>query len=177
MRGFKMKCNNKKVIVFLIIVLSFLSGCSSINNENIVIEAGTFEFSYIEMITGQETIYTKEIASTSIEAILNEWISDLVQHEVNYGNTPKGGSIIEDLEVKDAYMKGSTLIIVFNEPFLYFDEMYSHPVYYLNGIRKIMEQVTDATEFSIEVPGDKRSIIHPDGVMIKNIPLTTLKTK
>lgn len=170
-----MKYNNKKVIVFFTIILSFLSGCTSIKNEDIVIEAGTFEFSYIEMITGQETIYTKEIESTSLEVILNDWISDLVQQEVNYGNTPKGSSILDDLEVKDAYMKGSTLIIVLNEPFLYFDEMNSHPVYYLNGLGKILEQVTDATEFSIEVPGDKRSIIHPDGLMIKNIPLTTFE--
>ncbi|MDF2802932.1 MAG: hypothetical protein K0S61_2835 [Anaerocolumna sp.] len=170
-----MKCSNKKVIVIFIVIISFLSGCTSINNEEIVIEAGTFEFSYIEIIIGQETIYTKEIKSTSLEAILNDWISDLVQYEVNYGNTPKGSSIFEDLEVKDAYMKGSTLIIVLNEPFLYFDEMYSHPVYYLNGLGKILEQVTDATQYSIEVPGDKRSIIHPDGVMIKNIPLTTFE--
>jgi hypothetical protein len=170
-----MKYNIKKFIIFFTIILSFLSGCTSIKNEDIVIEAGTFEFSYIEMITGQETIYTKEIESTSLEAILNDWISDLVQKEVNYGNTPKGSSILEDLEVKDAYMKGNTLIIVLNEPFLYFDEGYSHPVYYLNGLGKILKQVTDATEFSIEVPGDKRSIIHPDGLMIKNIPLTTFE--
>ena len=168
-----MKYIDTKFIVLLTIILSFLSGCTSIKNEDIVIEAGVFEFSYIEIITGQEITYTKEIESTSLEAILNDWITDLVQQDVNYGNTPKGNSILEDLEVKDAYMKGSTLIIVLNQSFIYFDKSYSHPAYYLNGLGRILEQVTDATEFSIEVNGYKSSVIHPDGLMIKNIPLTT----
>jgi hypothetical protein len=170
-----MKYNINKFIIFFTIILSFLSGCNSIKNEDIVIEEGTFEFSYIKMITGQNIIYTKEIKSTSLEAILNDWISDLVQQEVNYGNTPKGSSILEDLEVEDAYFKENTVIIVMNEAFLYFDISHSHPVYFIDGLKNVLGQVTEATELSIEVKGYISDIIHPDGLLIKNIPLITFE--
>lgn len=158
-------------IVYVTIILLILTGCTSTKNEEIVIEAGTYEFSYIDIVTGQEMTYTKEVDASALENILNDWMSDLIKKSVNYGNNPKGNNILKDLEVKDAYFDEDTLIIVLNKPFLYFDEGLTHPVYYLNGLRRILLQVTAATEFSIEVPGYKKDIIHPDGLMIKNISL------
>jgi hypothetical protein len=65
-----MMYRNIKFIVFFKIILSFLSGCTSNENLDIMIDPGTLEFSYIEMITGQETIYTKEIEAASLESIM-----------------------------------------------------------------------------------------------------------
>ncbi|KAB3537294.1 hypothetical protein F8154_03100 [Alkaliphilus pronyensis] len=158
-------------LIFFSITLFFLGGCTSTNNEEIIIEAGTYEFSYVEVISGEENTYTKKVESSSLEIILNDWISDLVKNNVSYGNNPVGKNILKDLEVRDAYFKGNTLIIVLSESFLYFNEGYTHPVYFINGLKRILSQVTDVTEFSIEVPGYKEDIIHPDGLSIKNIYL------
>lgn len=58
-----------------------------------------------------------------------------------------------------------------NEAFMNFDKGYSKPMYFLDGVKNILRQVTEASEFSIEVEGYKNDIIHPDGVSIRDIPI------
>ncbi len=143
--------------------------------EDIVVEAGSYEHSYIEVITGQKTVYTKETEETTLPTILNDWISDLNDKNVTYGNAQDGNSILEGLEVESAYLDGDTVIITMSNDFLYFNEGYSQPVYFIDGIQDIMWQVTEASYFSIEVDGYNESIIHPDGLMIKDIMIRGLE--
>lgn len=175
-----MRLKNIKIIIFIIVLLSIFSGCTTENedmlavdvlHEDIVVEAGTYEYSYIEVIEGQNITYIKEIKEAPLPIILNDWISDLNKKNVNYGNTSNGNSILESLEVKSAYLKGNTIIIVMNKDFKYFDDGYSNPIYFIDGFRNILRQVTKASNFSFEAEGYDNSIIHPDGVMIKNIPI------
>lgn len=170
-----MKLKNTKIIFIIIILLSIFSGCTTRFKdavvEDIVVQAGTYEYSYYDTIAGNEITYMKETEESSLLIILNDWISDLIQQNVNYGNTPDGNSILCDLEVKAAYLDKNTIIIIVNKAFIYFDNGYSQPVYFLNGLRNILGQVTEASEFSIAVEGYKSSIIHPDGVSIKNITI------
>jgi hypothetical protein len=137
--------------------------------EDIVVESGSYEYSYIDVITGQKTVYTKEIEKTTLPIVLNNWISDLNKNNVSYGNTPDENSILEGLEVESAYLDEDTIIITISNDFLYFNEGYSQPVYFIDGIQDILWQVTEASYFSIEIEGYKESIIHPDGLMIKDI--------
>lgn len=173
-------------ILIIIVLLTNLSGCSTKNEniqveniqvDNILVKAGTYEFSYFEVINGKEITYTKEIEEASLTVVLNDWISDLNKKKVNYGNTPEGNSILEGLEVKAAYLKGNTVIIAMNEAFAYFDKGYSNPVDFINGLKYILEQVTEASDFSIEAEGYNSNIIHPDGVLIKNLQLKAIKNK
>lgn len=180
-----MRLKNIKIIFIIIVLLSIFNGCTTENEdivtedvlhedivvEDIVVEAGTYEYSYVEVIAGKKITYTKEIEEAPLPVILNDWISDLNKKNVNYGNTPNGNSILESLEVKSAYLKGNTAIIVMNKDFTYFDDGYSMPYYFIDGFQKILRQVTEASDFSIEAEGYNNSIIHPDGVLIKNITI------
>ncbi len=175
-----MRLKNIKIIIIIIVLLSIFSGCTTENedvvavdvlHEDMVVEAGTYEYSYVEVIEGKKITYIKEIKEAPLPIILNDWISDLNKKNVNYGNTPNGNSILESLEVKSAYLKGNTIIIVMNKDFAYFDDGNSKPIYFIDGFQDILRQVTEASYFSIEAEGYNNSIIHPDGVLIKDIPI------
>lgn len=166
-----MKLKNIKIIIIIIVLLLILSGCTA-KNEDIMVEAGTYEYSYIEVIEGKNITYIKEIIEdTPITIILNGWISDLNEKNINYGNNPNGNSILKSLEVKSAYLEGNTIIIIMNKDFANFEGGYSQPIYLIDGLRDILRQVTEVSYFSIEVEGYNNSIIHPDGVILKDIPI------
>ncbi|PKM70441.1 MAG: hypothetical protein CVU93_02055 [Firmicutes bacterium HGW-Firmicutes-18] len=157
------------VLTTLVVVFGVKFFMPTDPQEDIVVEAGSYEHSYIDVITGQKTVYTKEVEKTTLPIVLNNWISDLNDKNVTYGNAPDGNSILEGLEIESAYLVEDMIIITMNNDFLYFDEGYSQPVYFINGLLDIMWQVTEASYFSIEVEGYNESIIHPDGLMIKDI--------
>lgn len=162
---------SRLIYIFLIGLIILNLGCRSKKHDDIIVNSGSVEFTYYDVVDGKEMVYIKEIESQPVDDVINGWLKDLINLKVDYGTDINKKSILESLVVQDAFISDNTLILVVNDSFLEFDKNNTQPVYFLSGLAEILKQVINADNYSIRIGKDDRDIIHPDGLVIKNIPL------
>lgn len=128
------------------------------------------DFKYTRMTDGDELYYSKSVEGLSDVEIINMWIDDLHDRGVNYGITESGENIFAVLKVSSMIEQDNQVDIDFNDVYLEFNKIGSQPGYFNNGLKYLVSQLTDAEVMNITIEGDdSRTIIHPDGLMIRDL--------
>lgn len=162
--------------VLLIILVAFLlNACSNNINrsfEEVEVTDRNIEYIYFDVVDGLEYNYVKPIVRSSLTSIINIWISEMVNKDVDYGLTSENMSILESLSVNYSEIEGNTVIIDFNSDFLEFDNIGTQVGYFMIGLEKILGQTIEAEYYTISIDGSREvEIVHPDGIGIKDVKI------
>lgn len=130
------------------------------------------DFIYVRMIDGDTIHFSKDVEGLSNIDIVTLWIETINDRKENYGATVSGQSIVSNLIVNSITEEDNQVTIDFNEVYLEFDKAGAHPGYFNKGIKHILSQITDVEIMNISVEGDDTiELIHPDGLVIRDVPL------
>lgn len=125
---------------------------------------------YVEMISGDTLHFSKDVTDLSIVEVVNVWIDALYDRKVNYGITESDENILASLKVNSITEGDNQINIDFNSVYLEFDKIGSQPWHFNNGLKYLISQLTDVEVMNITIDGDdSRKIIHPDGLMIRDL--------
>ncbi|PKM51419.1 MAG: hypothetical protein CVV02_07385 [Firmicutes bacterium HGW-Firmicutes-7] len=163
----------KIVNIYLLVLITIVAaGCKADNkSKEILVTANDISMSYYDVKSDIQQEYIVSVNNEPLKKILNDWLNTLLDLGVNYGENSEGINIIENLEIKDVYIKGETLIIEFNKEFIDYNNNMTHPIYLINALTEILTQINVSDVYSIKIDGYDLNVIHPDGIDIKDIKL------
>ncbi len=160
---------DKKYYVLIILIIV---GAVYLNRNHQQIEyiSKDIQFNYTDLETGKVFYYSKHMTNASIQDVLEDYIKELKNRGINYGD--EKDNIFNTLKVLSVNNMDGHLIIKFSEDFYKFNEMITEPGYFTQGIHDILSQIKFVNTYSIEIENhEELEIIHPDGLMLKNIPV------